>query len=226
MNRLVCGALVALAFGSPVALVAAEIGNTDPFGLAGNDPVIVERETGYLDELAQRDFMDAYASHVKLRVFVFPAFSGSHAVGIRETDGVFTIFGLQRASRASIWELALAAWNHRLAELSKEVEGRVWRCEAPIDAALANRLMRVSETMLREGLLDDPFGLDGETYLVGMPTPMGVLQGRTWSPDPGSTSALFTDVAYTMGRLCVWYGYLYQQQLDARVRALESKIIP
>src|SRR5262245_27292644 len=129
MKRLVLAALAALIFGSPVALVAGEIGDTDRFGLAGNNPVI-EADNGYLDELAQRDFKDAYAPDVKLRVFVFPAFSASHAVGIRETNSGFTIFGLQRASRASIWELALAAWNHRLPELSKEIETRVWRCEA------------------------------------------------------------------------------------------------
>jgi hypothetical protein len=164
MKRVARAALVALLLGSPVAVVGQELGGIDLF-----DATVVEPENGYLDELAQRNFKDAYAPDVKLRVFVFPAFSASHAVGIRETNGVFTIFGLQRASYPSVWELALAAWNHRLPELSKEIEDRLWRCEAQIDAALANRVMRISETMLREGLLDDAFGLDGEGYLGEYP---------------------------------------------------------
>lgn len=223
MKQPILAVLVGLVCGFPAALVAAERDVPDPFGIIGDDQ-FVEPASDYLQDLAQRMFEDAYAPDVKLHVVVFPAFRASHAVGIREANGVFTIFGLQRASHASVWELALAAWNHRLPELSKEIEERIWRCEARLDPALANRLIHASETMLRAAFLDDRMGLDGEAYLVGMPTPEGVLQGRTWSPDRGSKSARFTDVAYAMGRVCVWHGYLYGPQLDRRVQNLESAL--
>lgn len=176
-------------------------------------------DTGYLEQ-----FGEAYAPDVKLRVFVSPSWAAPHAVGIRQTNVTFTVFGLQHANRASFWELVLAAFNHRLPELRKEIEGRVWRCEARIDAALANRLMRVSEMMLRKGGLKDSIGLDTETYFVDMPSATGVIQGQTSSPESGSRSGLFTDIVDTMGRYCVWGGYFHSQQLDQRIQVLESKL--
>lgn len=204
---------------SPV--VARERQSSDyPDGNALNIPVqIFASDTGYLEQ-----FGEAYAPDVKLRVFVSPSWAASHAVGIRQTNDTFTVFGLQRANRASLWELALAAWNHRLPELSKGIESRVWRCEARIDAALVNRLMRVSETMLSKEFLKDAIGLDGEMYFVDMPTTVGIMQGQTWSPESGSRSGLFTDIVDTLGRYCVWGGYFHGQQLDERIQALESKL--
>lgn len=228
MKRPIRAMLTALVVGYPASLVAGEFQGPDPFG--GADPFgiardqVVEPANDHLHEVAEREFQDAYAPDVKLRVIVFPAFRANHAVGIKEANGSFMIFGLQHASHASFWELVLGAWNHRLPDLSKKIEDRVWRCEARIDPVLANRLLRASETMLRQSVLDNRMGLDGVAYLVAMIGPRGALKGHTWSPDRGSKSALFTDVAYTMGRFCVWFGYLYGSQLDRRVQDLEAEL--
>jgi hypothetical protein len=216
--------LIAVVAGSAVAAEGPTSANSRD-GTFATENAVVGEPSDYLQDLAQHQFTDAYADGVRLRVFVFPAWSASHAVGIREIDGVFTIFGLQRASRPSLWETALAAWNHRLPELSRQIENRVWRCDARIDGMLAKRITRLAETMLRRSLLEDEVGFDGEAYLVAMPTAGGLLEGRTWSPDAGSKRAQFAQVVYTMGQYCVWNGYRFRRLLEWQIEALESKVL-
>lgn len=177
------------------------------------------------DSFARDDFPAVFAPDVVLSVSVFPSFRASHAVGIREVDGVYTIFGLQHANRPSPIELAFAAWNHQLSELEKDVESRMWTCEVRIDAALARRILRVSETMLEKNYFGDRYGLDGTPYFIRLSTPAGFRQADTWSPDRGTKPEMFADMAYIMGRVCVWNGYFYTRTLEERVQALEARLV-
>jgi hypothetical protein len=92
----------------PVLLPAIALGTTstaqraEDFGTrpAASGPVGIEMTTSDYDtqvaDLSARDFKEAFAPNVKLRMFVFPAFAANHAVGFQESNTVYT-YSVSRA---------------------------------------------------------------------------------------------------------------------------------
>jgi hypothetical protein len=169
-------------------------------------------------------FKDAYAPEVRLRAVVEPSFSPEYVVGLRQRAGAYSLFALQPAKQ--IWGYSVLALMKKgeitvqnpdgspgTAQAIRRIEeglpprpGAValTRCEAPIEPALAQRLIDIWSRMLAKVRPGEKLqtGFDGEITEFSMTNESGPRVGFTWSPRAASESGLLAATAYAMKAYC------------------------
>jgi hypothetical protein len=238
-----------LLIGAPVC--AADHLEPEPSLFAGNDWSLD------YDTMVAEAFKELYGRDIAARVVAEPSFQHEYGIGIRRNGARYSIVGLE--PEIQLWGYPtlkmMESGEEGVIKNGKEVrddEGIVrlrasipadWhrvkinRCEAPIDAALAGRVVEVWRTMLRatryavspEYVIDEhgnkintvTIGSDGEIYHFSMLDDFNSLAGKTWSPDEHSRPAKLVDIVFTLHDMCGHPKPELTPRLSAQLDALE-----
>lgn len=189
-------------------------------------------------------FESAFERGVALRAVVIPSFRKEYAVGVREADGTAEAFVLEPSSM--IWNTEIVALRERgqirafdrdgkpippEADKSfQELKGRTpadyrqieaKRRARAIPADLAAGLKQAWERMLLDVRhpAEPEMGHDGVTYHFSMFVPgRGEVSGHVWSPDEGTKTARFAELAQALA------GYAREEVPLEAVRAKLAKL--
>ncbi|MEY4879712.1 MAG: hypothetical protein RJB62_1181 [Pseudomonadota bacterium] len=191
---------------------------------------------------------DAFTDDVRARLIGLPSFTPEYALGIRERNGVYSIFHLQ--SQAQLWSYenlrmleelpADYAPGHEseiadaIAEYHSELPGDYHdvqtgaRCEVTITPALGARLVELWKKMLLETHYGDTIALgpDGTDYHFSMTADGQLMAGKVWNPPPESKTGAMISITETMRNLCFTGDGNLLAQLEPQIDALEAQLTP
>ena len=159
------------------------------------------------DFLVVTAFREAYGPDVRARAVVTPSFMPEFVVGIRETDGNYSVFKLE--AMRQLWGYSLMDMFASGEIIATDLEGNnrnqaeiedldanlpddfldveLDRCEAVLKRDLGDRLLQIWLQMLSQtGEDGGGVGLHGTSYRFEM----GERAGETWSP-PGKAMRVF-----------------------------------
>ncbi len=169
----------------------------------------------------------AYEDDVKVRLIGFPSFSPEYSLGIRESEGGFSIF--YESPKIQLWGYQIMPMMEQGSvqvmnddgEFVKDEEGlkelesqypkkpldipRV-SCNVKIDKALANDIVFVWQEMLYETKYsrESNMGLDGETYHFSAKMWGNVnYAGKVWSPPSESKTGKLVSISELMAEYCL-----------------------
>ena len=168
-------------------------------------------------------FKEMYEPGVRVRMTVEPSFSVEYAVAVKQTGEKFAVISVTAENQLWRFEVlkqmkagAISASDDKgndttAAEIKKleaslpknPNEVKVERCEVPLDAALAGRIIAVWRKMLA-GVAAAPYdgGLDGTFYHFSAPVDGKELAGQTWSPSEDSNTGRLVMIAETARNYC------------------------
>lgn len=219
--------------------------------LVPEESVIGNSEAAPDYEIVLRDvFHEAYDRDIRLRYVEIPSFHTESVVALREDKGSFAILTLE--PKIQLWSYESLAMMKRgqvlkvenndfkhgvrpdkeIAELEATLpedyhKVPVNRCEAPVDAALANRLLAAWKSMLLDTRYVQPgegdvVVSDGTAGHFSMFSDFEFLAGWTnYAPDNGKLAALWA-LPSAMSDYCATPNAASLKKLDTRVGALEA----
>ncbi len=141
-------------------------------------------------------FKAAFGSDVRARAIIEPAFFLEFAVGVKETDGRYSVFMLKPSTQ--IWA----------AELSKDKQTdpksiTATACEIPIRQTVGTRIVAVWKAILsRVKPRPAELGLDGEFDHYSMTVDSQVLAGQARSPREDSEAGMMEGIVYAIHEAC------------------------
>lgn len=241
-----------LSFPSPRPSSARSGDHLDPensrFMEAGFAFSELDRHTQY-ETMVINAFAEAFGDDVRLRVIEMPSFVPESATGIREKpEGQFQVFHLvpEKQLWNYVWLDMLKSNQDGDANLKGEIDKferglppdfrnlKLKRCEAPISAERARKLMRLWKEMLlqtgydRPKHIDEPMpatgGLDGTVLHFSMRDGYQVLAGQKWTPDEGTRVGLLTQIVFTMRTYCAHPDDKTGAKLDGDIDALAKRL--
>jgi hypothetical protein len=189
---------------------------------------------------------DAFAEDVRARLIAMPSFSPEYALGLKETDGAWSIFHFQSEvqlwsyenlrmlrdfpadlmpSQAAAIDEAIAGYDAELPDDYHDV-GTGAACETPIPAALGEDLLALWTALLLETRYGDipNLGRDGTDYHFSMRRGGRLMAGKVWEPAPESAPGAMVSITETMRNLCFTADANLLAQLEPQVESLLARL--
>lgn len=195
-------------------------------------PRAVTHFAGY-EEVVQYAFRDAYRQDVRIRMIEIPSFVPELAIGVKEDNGKYSIFGIR--PEISLWHVVdeKGSTVDKLPTTIREVQTAIdrndikfKRCDAAIDSNLALRLIAVWREMLARARKPPrpELALDGTDFNFAMRSGDRDIAAKTWSPDPSTPPGMLVRIAETMTSLCKLKYENLSALLDHQVDALSQRL--
>jgi len=177
----------------------------------------------YEDQLA-KTFKDVYADDIQLRAVVEPSFGREFAVGVRLSDGLYSIVYLQ--AKDSVWQSIVNKESGPLVTTRGVPMVRVEKCQHQIPSALAQRLSSIWDQMIRGIEPDDSVGLDGTSYYFSKIVDGEFKTGMAWSPEVMTKTGGLVGIVETMKQLCAAPRKSLLEQLNRESNDVLTRIVP
>lgn len=202
-------------------------------------------EPGY-DQALVAAFHGAFERDVQARAIVLPSFQTEYAVGIKQDGRAYRIFYQEMSQQ--LWQYSVLGMMKRgeitsadpdgksttaedIVELEKSLppspkDVKDVRCEYPIEAAFAARIIDAWQQMLRSTRYskDPVMGLDGTIYHFFAKSGVQSMAGQTWSPDPATAPGMMVAIADAMKALCTAKDAASLRALEASTDKLNAKL--
>jgi hypothetical protein len=133
---------------------------------------------------------ELYGADVRIRFVAMPTFSPLYGIAVKQSGGIYRVSYATRPFPMG------GAWFPPPLERES--------CEAPVDAALAERLIGVWKHMMQDVFPYEAydFGLDGATYFFAYRENDREAGALKWSPEDGTPDGMLVDIARDMAAYC------------------------
>lgn len=161
----------------------------------------------------QNVFHDVYVPGVSARVLVEPKSGAEYAVGLKQTNGQYSIVSLIASKRV----------DEAAAQHTKSV---VLGCSVDLPPKLGMHIEAVWQQMLLSTGPARQFKTVGDNYRFSMSVNGQEIAGQIWSPQPSSVPGQFVGIVHTMRDLCTSKDPALQHQLHHETAQLYRQLVP